>query len=149
MAALDGDVYLISGLEMQPGADGKPAPRYLADAYRFRRGAWEKLPDPPWSAIAAPSPAPVSGGRIHVLGGVDGRLVGQVPRDTRVPDHLLDFDPARHAWIERSDRWPASVVTAPAFQLGSAWWFVSGEIMAGVRTVQVWSWTPAGPPTRP
>lgn len=153
MAALGDAVYLISGLEMQPGADGKPAPRYLADAYRFRAGAWEKLPDPPWSAIAAPSPAPVTvdgaGGRIHVLGGVDHRLVGKVPRDTRVPDHLLDFDVARHAWIERADRWPASVVTAPAFQLGTAWWIVSGEIMAGVRTPQVWSWSPAAAPHRP
>ncbi len=147
MAALDDAVYLISGLEMQAGADGKPAPRYLADAYRFRQGAWEKLPDPPWSAIAAPSPAPVTaspaGGLIHVLGGVDSRRVGKVPRDTRVPDHRLDFDVARHTWIERTDRWPASVVTAPAFQLGSAWWIVSGEIMAGVRTPQVWSWSPA------
>lgn len=143
IAALDGALYLISGLEMTVGADGKGKPTYLADAFRFRAGKWEKLPDPPWSAIAAPSPAPVATSparRIFVLGGVDSRLVGKQPRDTRVPDHVMYFDVTAHAWKTVAERWPDPVVTAPTAQLGGEWWIVSGEIMAGVRTTSVWSW---------
>jgi N-acetylneuraminic acid mutarotase len=146
IAALDGAIYLISGLEMVVGADGKGKPTYLADAFCFRAEKWERLPDPPWSAVAVPSPAPVTPSpapaRIWMLGGVDSRLVGKQPRDTRVPDHIMYFDVAAHAWKTVAERWPDPVVTAPAVQFGSEWWIVSGEIMAGVRTTSVWSWQP-------
>ena len=97
-----------------------------------------------WPAIAAPSPAPVtaSPARAWVLGGVDSRLVGKQPRDTRVPDHVMFFDVAAHAWKTAAARWPDPVVTAPTVQLGADWWIVSGEIMAGVRTTSVWSLKP-------
>jgi N-acetylneuraminic acid mutarotase len=144
MAALDGAVYLISGLEMAVDAGGKPKPTYLGDAYRYRGDEWERLPDMPWSAIAAPSPAPVTTqpARVFVLGGVDSRLVGKVPRDTRVPDHILYFDVASHTWRTVEARWPDPVVTAPAVLFAGEWWIVSGEAMAGVRTTSVWSWKP-------
>ncbi|MBI5771713.1 MAG: hypothetical protein HZA93_28340 [Verrucomicrobia bacterium] len=144
IAALGGAIYLISGLEMVTDADGKPKPTYLGDAYRYRGGKWERLPELPWTAIAAPSPAPVTTqpARIWVLGGVDGRLVGKVPRDTRVPDHVMYFDVAAAAWKTVDERWPDPVVTAPAVRFDGEWWIVSGEIMAGVRTTSVWSWKP-------
>ena len=144
IAALDGAIYLISGLEMGVDTDGKAKPTYLDDAYRYRAEKWERLPDMPWTAIAAPFPAPVSAnlGRIWVLGGVDSRMVGKVPRDTRVPDHMMFFDVAANAWRTVEERWPDPVVTAPTVQIGGEWWIVSGEIMAGVRTTSVWSWKP-------
>jgi N-acetylneuraminate epimerase len=144
MAALDGAVYLISGLNLVADAAGKPQPTYLSDAYRYRGDAWERLPDLPWSAVAAPSPAPVMAqpARVFVLGGVDGRLVGKVPRDTRVPGDILCFDVASGSWRLWAERWPDPVVTAPAVPLRGEWWIVSGEIMAGVRTTSVWSWNP-------
>jgi N-acetylneuraminic acid mutarotase len=144
MAALGDGLYLVSGLEMMVDAQGKPKPTYLTDAYRYRGDAWERLPDPPWSAIAAPSPAPVTTqpARLFVIGGVDGRRVGKVPRDTRVPDQMMYFDVAGHAWRTMEERWPDPVVTAPSVWFDGAWWIVSGEIMAGVRTVSVWSWKP-------
>ena len=144
IAALDGALYLISGLEVVVDAAGKAQPTYLGDAYRYRREKWERLPEMPWTAIAAPSPAPVSAnlGRVWVLGGVDGRLVGKVPRETRVPDHVMYFDVATDTWKTVAERWPDPVVTAPAVQIGGAWWIVSGEIKAGVRTPSVWSWQP-------
>ncbi len=125
-------------------ADGKATPTYWGDAYRYRAEKWERLPDMPWTAIAAPFPAPVSAnfGRIWVLGGVDSRMVGKVPRDTRVPDHMMFFDVAANAWRTVEERWPDPVVTAPTVQIGGEWWIVSGEIMAGVRTTSVWSWKP-------
>ncbi len=144
MAALDGAIYLLSGLEMTTDLEGAPKPVYLSDAYRYRGEEWERLPDMPWSAIGAPSPAPVTThpARVFVLGGVDGRQVGKMPRDTRVPDHMLCFDVEGHAWKTVEDRWPDPVVTAPTVQVGGEWWIVSGEIMAGVRTTSVWSWKP-------
>jgi N-acetylneuraminate epimerase len=144
MAALEGAVYLFSGLEMTVDADGKSKPNYLGDAYRYQDQRWERLPDMPWSAIAAPSPAPVTvaPARVYVLGGVDSRMVGKVPRETRVPDHMMYFDVASQAWKTMEARWPDPVVTSPAVALAGKWWIVSGEIMAGVRTRNVWSWEP-------
>ena len=144
MAALDGAVYLFSGLNVVADAGGKPQPTYLRDAYRYRRDAWERLPELPLSAIAAPSPAPITAkpSRIFVLGGVDGRLVGKVPRDTRVPADILCFDVKSGTWRRFAEEWPDPVVTTPAVCFHDAWWFVSGEIMAGVRTTSVWSWQP-------
>lgn len=143
MASLDGEVYLLSGLEIKLGEDGKPSPRYLSDAYCYRpnRG-WVQIPDLPRSAIAAPTPAPVKAGRIFVLGGVDGRKVGKQPRDTRVPDDILSYSPADQTWSVQPERWPSSVVTAPAFKRNDEWIIVSGETMAGVRTADVWAWKP-------
>jgi len=138
IAALDGAIDLISGLEMGVDAEGKAKPTYLGDAYRYRAEKWERLPDMPWTAIAAPFPAPVSEdlARIWVLGGVDSRLVGKVPRDTRVPDHIMYFDVLAHEWKTVEERWPDPVVTAPMVQIGGESWIVSGEIMAGLRTTK-------------
>lgn len=149
MAALAGSVYLFSGMETGAGPDGQPRVSYLTDAYRFRPGAgWERLPDLPRSAIAAPSPAPVSpaAARIFLLGGVDGRLAGKQPRDTRVPDSIIYFDVAAGEWKDWPQRWPDPVVTAPAVPWGGEWVIVSGETMAAVRTPHVWAWKTEGVP---
>lgn len=143
MAELAGDIYLFSGIEIIAGSGGASSANYLTDAYRYRPGVgWSRLPDMPRSAIAAPTPAPVASGRIFVLGGVDGRLVGKQPRDVRVPKEILLFDVTTENWLSWNEDWPAPVVTAPAVPLGSEWIFVSGETMAGVRTPEVWSWNP-------
>ncbi len=144
MAATGDALYLLSGLEMTLAADGKTQPNYLTDAYCFRAKKWERLPDLPWSAVAAPSPAPTtrSPARVWVLGGVDGRLAGKQPRDTRVPNHIASLDVSTGRWIESAARWPDPVVTAPAVAFAGEWWIVSGEIMAGVRTTGVWSLRP-------
>jgi N-acetylneuraminate epimerase len=145
MAAAGGAIHLFSGLELVPGAETDQAKlTYLLDAYRYRpETGWEKLADMPHAAVAAPTPAPVSanGQRIYLLGGVDNRRVGKQPRDARVPDGILVFDTATATWHEAAGRWPAPVVTTPAVRWNDAWVFVSGEIMAGVRTREVWSWT--------
>jgi N-acetylneuraminate epimerase len=143
MAAFAGDVYLFSGLEVALDAEGSPKAAYLEDAYRYRPAlGWEKIPDLPRSAIAAPTPAPVSvqSSRIFVLGGVDGRRAKTQPRDARVPDDILYFDVSAHAWKTWRQPWPDAVVTTPAVQLGREWVFVSGEITSGVRTPHVWAW---------
>jgi N-acetylneuraminic acid mutarotase len=143
VAASGGAIYLMSGLQVAAGGDGQAQSTYLRDSFRYGvDGQWERLPDLPWSAIGAPSPAPVTPqpAQIFVLGGVDGRQVGKLPRDTRVPEDILVFDVANRTWRLWPERWPESVVTVPAFARDGRWFFVSGEVMAGVRTTGVWSW---------
>ncbi|HEY0865234.1 MAG TPA: hypothetical protein VGD97_14100 [Lacunisphaera sp.] len=145
MAVLGGAIYLVSGLELGVEADGKPRTNFLTDACRYTPGgAWEKLPDLPWSALAAPTPAPVTAApaRLFVLGGVDGRQSGRLPREARVPEDVLCFDVARHQWSLWPEPWPEPVVTAPAVAAEGRWIFVSGESMAGKRTTVVQSWRP-------
>jgi N-acetylneuraminate epimerase len=143
MAVVADSVYLFSGLEIQVGADGKQHVAYLTDAYRYcLEGTWEKLPDMPWSAIAAPSPAPITTtpARIFVLGGVDGSQVGKLPRGARLPDRILCFEVADRTWKVVPGRWPDPVVTSPAVCWNGGWAVVSGEISAGVRTRNAWIW---------
>ena len=128
---------------MSADSEGKTQLNYLTDAYRYRAsGEWEKLPDLPWSTVAAPSPTPVSvePPRVFICGGVDGRQVGKVPRDHRVPGDIAYFDVKRHQWCLWPERWPDPVVCASPVPCGTEWIFVSGEIMAGKRTVAVRAW---------
>lgn len=145
--AINGAFYLFSGIEVA-AVPGKVPPEaasgvYLADAYRYRPGsAWEKLPDLPWTAIAAPSPAPVttSPARVFVLGGVDGRQVGNLPRATSLPEDIIYFDVAQHAWKLWPQAWPGPVVCICAVDTPAGWILPTGETMAGHRTTDVWSW---------
>ncbi len=144
-AALDGAFYVISGLEV---AAGGAAPVYLRDAYRYdpRTAAWTRLPDLPWSALAAPSPAPTVSAppRFFILGGVDGTQVGQLPRETPLPNDILSFDPALNQWRLWPEAWPTPVVTTPALPVGAAEWAViSGELLPGRRTTAGWRWRPS------
>ncbi|MDB6092759.1 MAG: hypothetical protein JWM32_321 [Verrucomicrobia bacterium] len=146
-AAVGGAFYLCSGIEISavPGkAPAEAAPGvYLKDAYRYRPGAgWEKLPDLPWSAIAASSPAPVteSPARVFVMGGVDGRQVGNLPRATVLPNDIIYFDIAGNQWKHWHEAWPMPVVCIPAVEIDAGWLLASGEIMAGKRTTETWLW---------
>jgi N-acetylneuraminic acid mutarotase len=147
MSAVGGAVYLISGIEIA-AAPGKTPPEagtpvYLKDAYRFRPGAgWEKLPDLPWSALAAPTPAPVtySPSRVFVLGGVDGRQVGQLPRATALPNDILYFEAEKNRWQLWPEPWPTPVVCLCTVENDSRWIMISGETMAGKRTTAVTAW---------
>jgi N-acetylneuraminic acid mutarotase len=147
-AAVDGALYVMSGIDIS-AAEGKTPPEaapgiYLRDAFRYRPGSgWEKLPDLPWSAIAAPSPAPVTASppRVFVLGGVDGRQVGNLPRTISLPDDILYFDVALHQWKQWPEAWPLPVVCLCAVETSAGWVMPSGEIMAGHRTTETWAWT--------
>jgi hypothetical protein len=138
---------VISGIDVSL-AQGTAAPEaapgiYLKDAYRYRPGgAWQKLPDLPWSALAAPSPAPVTSTppRVFVLGGVDGRQVGNLPRSTALPNDILYFDVAQNRWCHWPEPWPVPVVCIPTVEKDSRWIMVSGETMSGKRTVEVLDW---------
>jgi N-acetylneuraminic acid mutarotase len=73
---------------------------------------------------------------------VDGRQVGQMPRDSRVPEDILYFDPGRNEWLLWNETWPGSVVCSPTVCRDNEWIFVSGETMADHRTTAVAGWRP-------
>ncbi len=142
-AAVGGTFYLISGIEIRAVSGKEAPPVYLKDTHCFQPGVgWAPLPDLPWSAIAAASPAPVTKTppRIFVLGGVDGRQVGNLPRATPLPNDILYLDVLQNAWRLWPEPIPLPVVCVPAVDMGSEWIIPSGEIMAGKRTTEVWAW---------
>lgn len=144
VAAVDGGIYLMSGLNLSADVGGKARSTYLRDAHCYRAGKWTRIPDMPWATVAAPSPAPVTlePPRFFVLGGVDGAkpLAGRAGME--LPNHILCFDLAEQRWRTWTASWPHPVVTSPAVKLGARWIIPSGEIAPGVRTPRVWEWLP-------
>jgi len=140
-AIADGAFYLFSGVSLAPGAEGKPVRTYLHDAWRYvPQKGWEPLPDLPFAAVAAPSPAPVIFGRIEIVGGDDGTLAAFEPKSQHpgFAKRLLEFDPRENAWTQ-SVEVPIAPVTCPVAKWQDRFVIVGGEIRPGVRTTEVWS----------
>lgn len=150
-ASAEGAFYLFSGFELRL-AEGREPPEvapgvYLRDAHRFHPvTGWSCLPDLPWSALAAPTPAPVlsAPGRILLLGGVDGRQAGQLPRGAGLPNDILSFDLAQHTWRHWPEPWLVPVVCICAVETEAGWIIPSGEVSAGYRTTDVVAWRDLG-----
>lgn len=96
--ALNGSVYLFSGVEL---VDGQR--KYLNDAYRYSPAeGWEQLADLPHSVAAAPSPAFASQQQLFVFGGDDGV---EAPNATVLKEkhpgfakQVLSYQPQTNAW---------------------------------------------------
>ncbi len=150
-ASAEGAFFLFSGFGLRL-AEGTQTPEaapgvYLRDAHRFDPASgWSTLPDLPWSALAAPTPAPVlSGpGRILLLGGVDGRQTGHLPRGAALPNDILSFDLAERTWRHWPEPWPVPVVCISAVEMEGGWIIPSGEVSAGRRTTDVVAWRELG-----
>jgi N-acetylneuraminic acid mutarotase len=139
-AALEGDLYVIGGAALMPER------RYLKDAWRYRPGrGWTQLPELPHALVAAPSPAPTDTGGVFILGGDDGTQVGVTPPQGHrgFSKGILRFDAATNAW-QNFGEIPAPRVTVPCVRWNNAWVIPSGERLPGVRSAEVWTFTPAG-----
>jgi len=146
-AADEGRFYLLSGAELSADANGQPVRRYLRDAHCYTPGTgWRRIADLPRAAVAAPSPAPVANGKLLVLGG-DAALELHLPPAERTgfPASVLAYDPARDRWSEAKNV-PAPRVTVPTVLWRGEWFVISGEQRPGVRSPEVWSFSPAVPP---
>lgn len=139
--AQDGAFYLMGGVSLAAGPDGKPVRTYLKDCYRFdpKKCAWKRLADLPKAVAAAPSPAPAVGqSHLLLLGGDDGSKVGFQP----VAEHP-GFSRQIWAYHTITDTWcvmgevPAAQVTVPAVLWQGRFVVPSGEIRPGVRTPSV------------
>jgi len=135
----DGSFYLISGVALHAGADGRPVRDYLTDTYRFtpRRG-WRRVADVPRPVAAAPGPAATVASRVVVIGGDDGSSTGLLS----AKDHpgfskrILTYDPPTDTWT--ASEAVAAVVTAPLVPWHGGVVTGSGEVRPGVRSPEVW-----------
>ena len=133
--------YLMGGVSLAAGPDGKPVRTYLKDCYRFdpKKGTWARIADLPTALAAAPSPAPVAGqSHLLLLGGDDGSKVGFQP----VAGHP-GFSRQIWAYHTITDTWcvmgevAAAQVTVPAVLWQGRFVVPSGEVRPGVRTSAV------------
>lgn len=147
-AVQDGAFYLISGASLSGDAEGKPVRRYLTDAYSYRPATgWKQLADIPRPAVAAPSPAPVLGSsQILVLSGDDGTKLGFQPLDQHpgFAKDILAYHTVSNTWSKVGEV-PCTQVTVPAVAWQGRHVIPNGEIRPGVRTPDVWSFTPTQP----
>ena len=142
-AGFKGAFWLIGGVDLTAGSDGTAQRRYLTDAYRYDPlNGWKRIADLPHSVVAAPSPAPFDKKGIYLLGGDDGSQVATPPDKHRgFGKTSLRYDVTADKWTE------AGTIAAPRATLPSAFWNNSwvlpgGEVRPGIRSPEVWSWTP-------
>jgi len=137
-AACDGSFWLIGGVELVTGKDGKPQRRYLSDAYRYTPGkGWQRVADLPHAIAAAPSPALCDATGIYLLGGDDGAQVGLAPDKHRgFSKQIYRYDAMTANWAD-AGKLSDPRVTAPAVCWDGAWLVPSGEVRPGVRSPEV------------
>jgi solute:Na+ symporter, SSS family len=144
-ASQDGAFFLVGGVSLSTGADGRPVRRYLKDGYRYDPGSgWRRIADLPHPLAAAPSPAPALGpSHLLLLGGDDGSRAGFQPLAAHP-----GFSRTTLAYHTITDTWTATGdVPAPRVTVPAVWWkdrivVPSGEMRPGVRSPEVWTVTP-------
>ncbi len=138
---VNGDFFLFSGVELAPDQSGKPARRYLKDAYQFSPAkGWKQIADLPRAAAAAPSPAISRDGQLLIVSGDDGALVNFEPKSAHpgFPRDVLAFDPSANKWTRLSDS-PLSRATVPVVTWRGLSVIPNGEARPGYRTPEVWA----------
>jgi N-acetylneuraminic acid mutarotase len=141
IAAGDNDSFwVMGGIELTAGVDGKPVRRYLSDAYRYQPGkGWSRVADLPSPIAAGPSPAPVWRNGPVLLGGDDGSQVNAAPDQHRgFSARPLHYDPVHDHWVDEGPL-PFARATAPTALWQGRWIVASGEIRPGIRSNQVWA----------
>jgi SSS family solute:Na+ symporter len=140
-AAQAGAFFLVGGVSLAAGPDGKPVRTYLADGYRYdpKQGTWQRIADLPHPVAAAPSPAPAIGqSHFLVLGGDDGSKAGFQPlaEHPGFPRRILAYHTITDTWCPLGEV-PLGQVTVPVVTWRERFVVPSGEIRPGVRTPTV------------
>lgn len=143
-ASLEGEFYVVGGVALSAGPDGKPFRRYLRDGYAFdpKKSAWRRIADMPHPFAASPTPAPAIGNRRFAIpGGDDGALYGFQPLQQHPGfcSDVLGYDAHANAWAVMGHV-PAPRATLPAVLWRDRVVLPSGEERPGVRSPQVWAW---------
>lgn len=139
----DGSFWMVGGVELVEGKGPGAGRRYLADGYRYDpRGGWKRIGELPSPVAAAPSPAPFDSTGLYLLGGDDGSQVGVAPdRHRGFSTRVLRYDAMRTRWHEVGEL-PAPRATVPCVPWDGSWVVPSGEVRPGVRSPEVWAWSP-------
>lgn len=140
MSVVGDTLYVLGGIGLKPGDQGRMVRDMLTEAWSYREAeGWKRLADLPRFCAAAPTPAPVLGGKIYLLGGDDATVVGYTPQNhPGFHSASLSYEPAADAWKE------AGEVAAARAVLPCAMWqdkavIVNGEQRPGKRSHEVWS----------
>lgn len=140
MSAVGDTLFVLGGIGLKTGADGRRVRDMLTEAWSYREDTgWRMLAAMPRFCAAAPTPAPVLGGRIYLLGGDDASITGYTPQ-THPGFHSasLCYSPADDAWAEAGPVAAARAVL-PCAVWGEAAIIVNGEQRPGKRSNEVWS----------
>ena len=133
--------YLFSGAALHADKEGKPEREWLKDAYRYSPHAgWEKLPDMPRVAVAAPSPAMlIDAHSLMIVSGDDGSKLGFKPETEHpgFPRTALLFDTNSATWKD-AGAVPFSRATVPTTAWQGSFVIPNGEARPGYRTNEVW-----------
>ncbi len=139
MAVIGHTVYVLGGIGLKPGANGRAEREMLTEAWSYSAsGGWRRLAHLPRFCGAAPTPAPVLSGRIFLLGGDDATVRGFTPANhPGFHNASLCYSPAADAWSEAGEVAAARAVLPCALWNGMAV-IVNGEQRPGKRSPQVW-----------
>jgi N-acetylneuraminic acid mutarotase len=148
VAGCGGNLYVLSGADLRPHANGAPWRTYLRDAWlRNASGVWERLPELPAPVVAAPTVCDAKG-RVLIFGGDDGKLASQIPtlRDNHpgFSRRVLAYDALRHEWIPAGEL-PLSLVTSGVTLWHGNYVIAGGESHPGHRSDEVVALTFQGP----
>jgi N-acetylneuraminic acid mutarotase len=145
-AAAIGDTFILAGgCSLAPDAAGKPVRTYLREAWKFADGKWTRLADLPRAAVAAASPAPVRGHSLFVVSGDDGLQAGlpSPAAHAGFTNEILRYDLDRDTWSPAGQLDLPAPVTLPTAPWQDGFVFFNGEVKPGVRTPEVFLFTPA------
>jgi N-acetylneuraminate epimerase len=142
-SGFDQKFWLVGGVDLFVGRDGKVERRCLRDAYCFDPGTgWKRIADLPHAVVAAPSPAPTDATGFYVLGGDDCSQLSTPPDKHRgFYTTVLHYDLTTEKWSKAGEVIEPRV-TVPCVRWNKSWIVPSGEVRPGVRSPEVWSWTP-------
>ncbi len=140
MATDGAALYVLGGIGLKPGDDGRMRRDMLTEAWRFsERAGWERLADLPYPVAAAPTPAPCADGKIALLGGDDATVQGFTPQNhPGFHNQSLVYDIAENAWRSGGPVGAARAVLPCALWRETAV-IVNGEQRPGKRSNQVWA----------
>jgi N-acetylneuraminic acid mutarotase len=138
-AAMDGKFFLVGGAAVKRGLDGKVVRDWLRDGYCFTPDVgWKPIAEMPRAAVAAPSPAPIHGHELLILGGDDGAQVDTPPLEHRgFPRDILAYDAMDNSW-RTVGQMPFALVTTPAVNWNNKIVVADGEARPGIRSPSVW-----------
>lgn len=139
MATMANTLYVLGGIGLKPGEEGRQVRDMLVEAWSYNEATgWRRLAHLPHFCAAAPTPAPVIGGRIYLLGGDDATVTGYKPVDhPGFHNQSLCYDPASDTWADGGSIAAARAVLPCAVWNGLAV-IVNGEQRPGKRSNQVW-----------
>lgn len=146
-ASFDGAFWLIGGVDLVTDKNGKVERHYLKDAYRYDPGkGWMRVADLPHPVAAAPSPCPNDANGFTIHGGDDGSQNGINPeKHAGFNSTVLHYDAKSGTW-SASGKLPAPRVTVPCVNWNKAWVMPSGEVRPGIRSPEVWMYSPGKKP---